>query len=304
MRTVSCAACEQTFRLGETFTVEGRVLCAECGEQFFQGLDEDRRPEVAVARQVDPTVCAWCGTDAGDASLPELISHLPTCGPCDERMRNWPYPKWVKGSFVALLALAVMSFALNWRFLDALWSVRKAGRAAQRGDVPAAARYWQRAADDVPDQKEFVQNAALYRGMELCLDDRSAEAVAVLRKIPQEGPGASEVRLVLLMAEVGEAFDRQDYDAMVAKAELLEQLDSNVAAYRTASAYACRFASRGDDADRLKALEKLAAAEQAGPADPLSVDRIRHRLETREIIDGKEFQRRFPNGWRGGAKKP
>jgi hypothetical protein len=27
-------------------------------------------------------------------------------------------------------------------------------------------------------------------------------------------------------------------------------------------------------------------------------DRILYRLETREIIDRKEFQRRFPDGWK------
>ena len=46
----------------------------------------------------------------------------------------------------------------------------------------------------------------------------------------------------------------------------------------------------------LEIVSKMQGAE--GPQFAEYVDRIRYRLETREIISRSEFVRRFPNGWK------
>ena len=67
-----------------------------------------------------------------------------------------------------------------------------------------------------------------------------------------------------------------------------------------ASAYACKFAATGDGESKdlaerqIETALKMKGAE--GKAFEETVDRIRYRLETREIISRSEYVRRFPNG--------
>jgi hypothetical protein len=68
-----------------------------------------------------------------------------------------------------------------------------------------------------------------------------------------------------------------------------------------ASAWACKHAQTGEPAFRERALECLEEAAKMAQGDPQFTeyeDRIRHRLDSREIITRDEFQRRFPNGWK------
>ena len=76
-----------------------------------------------------------------------------------------------------------------------------------------------------------------------------------------------------------------------------------------ASAHAAKYAATGDPDHKQKALEFLdqAAAKQGNSPDLQEYlqeyqPRIRYRLQTREIIDKKEYDRRFPQGWKEEMK--
>ena len=76
--------------------------------------------------------------------------------------------------------------------------------------------------------------------------------------------------------------------------------NSPLAIAGVASALACKYARDGDPNDKKMALELLQRAkalpEGADQIAPYE-QRILFRLETREIIDRDEFDRRFPGGW-------
>jgi hypothetical protein len=120
-------------------------------------------------------------------------------------------------------------------------------------------------------------------------------------------PKSAEVRRLLLVAEIGDAFDRKDYDTFLAKSKEIATQNPKEAqvAAGVASAYACKYAVTGEESFRqeaLRQLEKAAALAPPGDKDyPEYANRIRHRIETREIIKREEFRRRFPNGWKPEA---
>jgi hypothetical protein len=111
-----------------------------------------------------------------------------------------------------------------------------------------------------------------------------------------------------IYAEIGAAFDRKDYDTMVAKSE--EWVRRNPMDLRAlavvASACACKYAASGDESFKAKALEALAVAAAIRGVKEFDElrQRIQHRLQTREIITLQEFRRRFPNGWKAEEAKP
>jgi len=80
-----------------------------------------------------------------------------------------------------------------------------------------------------------------------------------------------------------------------------ERPDDAIWQAQVASALACQYAVRGDPTLRSRAEAKLEAAkaiDKGALQKSRYEERIRHRLETREIIGGKEYFRRFPDGWR------
>lgn len=137
--------------------------------------------------------------------------------------------------------------------------------------------------------------------------DRNAEALARFREISGEMQQHGGIDDLVLQAELAVAFDTKDYAAMANAAEKLAERhpESRMSQLQKASAYACQFASAGDQEARRKAVEVI-EAEKAHPdltdADKRYVSRIQHRLATREILNGKEFEQRFPDGWKPEEK--
>jgi hypothetical protein len=67
-----------------------------------------------------------------------------------------------------------------------------------------------------------------------------------------------------------------------------------------ASAQACNFAAHGNEEARRSAQAQLPGEEERATLsedEKMVVNRIEHRLATREIINRKEFARRYPQGW-------
>jgi tetratricopeptide (TPR) repeat protein len=305
MQSATCSACENSFNKNDTFEVLGRTLCGPCGEEFINGLPSNTLGQNDIVRNLDPTVCAWCSSDLGDTPLPTSVANLPTCDPCDARMRNWPYPLWVKASFAALLLIAVVAFAWNWRFLDALISLRRANKSLQAGEISTAADLYEHAAASVPEVKGLGDQAALYRGLTLLHEDRPKEALPLLERAATTMPDDSRLQQMIVRARYSAAYDDKDYDTMISEGRAYKRLapgegQSHIA---LASALACRYAAKGNRSDYDAAIQELEDGKNLAAADPeftVDEDRIRHRLETREIINRKEFQARFPNGWHGG----
>lgn len=307
MRKTECTECSESFAFGETYQVLGRTSCAACGEKILAEHGHDNIQEGDIIRNVDSTVCVWCNADGGTTEHQLLVASQPTCEPCNTRMRNWPYPVWVKLSFAFLVLLAIAAFIYNYRFVDSLVAVRQAKRAANRGDVARAADLWERAARQIPEERSLASIAQLYRGIALLAEDRCQEAVDKLQAYMQTAPQDTAVKNYLLHAEIGASYDRKDYQTMLQKAQELQAAKptEGQTAMMVASAAACVYANTGEGSDLATADEWIKKAREIGfngpPADEYE-DRIRHRLATRQIVKKADFEKQFPNGWKRGQQ--
>jgi hypothetical protein len=305
MRQATCAACQSAIPMSDSFDVAGRVLCHPCAEDFVESSRQAGQPVKGISRNVDRTVCVHCSADSGDAEW-SLVAGRPACNKCTEFFRNRPFPTWLKLSFALFLCLAVAAFLYNWRFFIAYIEYRRGETAMSRGDIAAAAALLDASAKHVPEVPELAVLPNLINAQKAIAEDRNNDALALLQQSQRHAPADwSELfHSTRLQAEIGLAFDAHDYDAFLSKSQELANLAPDKLDSLTvlASAYACKFASTGNQEFRGKSLELLARIKKMDGADTDDYreyeNRIEHRLATREIITQKEFARRFPNGWK------
>jgi len=116
-----------------------------------------------------------------------------------------------------------------------------------------------------------------------------------------EAPGLAELAEYL---DEGAAFERQDYETflLIAQKQWKDYPSSRTAA-AVASGLACKWAILGDPAYKQQAEEMLEKARQLatnGPDEQRALqdytERIRYRLDSREIIGNNEYNRRFRSG--------
>jgi hypothetical protein len=218
MRSIVCGGCGQSVPQNSALRVLDRTLCEPCTTTDLQARESV--PDGSVIRVYDPTVCALCSYDGGTLEL-EKIGELPVCQPCERKLRNHPFPTWVKAALAAVLALTIIAMARNYRFFHGYFASRLATRAAARGDFDLAAKRLAAAAASVPEVKQFHTGARLFQGITLMQQDRSAEALAVFQEIGGAMAGDQRHKSLLLQADIGVAFDEKDYPRMVKSSEEL-----------------------------------------------------------------------------------
>jgi hypothetical protein len=156
------------------------------------------------------------------------------------------------------------------------------------------------------------------------LEDRAAKAFANLQKaqkIAEEPGNEAEVarltheaavnypelphmQLLVDSADQGVAFVSKDYDRFLQLAEKdWDTLETPRTAATLSSALACKFATTGDPAFRQRSEELLARAKDLTGDDQDAAagfqeysERIRYRLESRQIIDKWEYDKKFRQG--------
>ena len=120
------------------------------------------------------------------------------------------------------------------------------------------------------------------------------EAAAIYPEYQGFSVGATEV-------EIDIAYDRKDYDRFVALSKTQSERSPKepIALGQYASALACKYATTGDERFRRQSEQVLenARALAVTPEQKTSFaeydERIRHRLQSRLIIDKEEYDRRF-----------
>ncbi len=140
----------------------------------------------------------------------------------------------------------------------------------------------------------------LEEAAKLSEQNRSAEAAKLLREAAVLLPELPDLAEGVEIMEASAAFEQKDYEGFIKASEKIwnEKHDSASAAM-LASAIACRYATGGVAAERKSAEEMLNTAGQLATTDEERealaeyTPRIRHRLDSREIIDRKEFNRRY-----------
>jgi len=308
MREVSCAACQAKAPMNEAFSLADRHFCQPCLEKFLAEPDADTKAG-EIVRLLDPTVCANCGADEGDREWPELAG-MPTCTSCETFFRNRPYPKWLKIAFVVFLVVAVGAFIYNLRFFLGYVAILRAQDAMDAGDLKGAAHWHASAARRLPEIPELTAISDFFHAQELLTENKNEEALQLLNQAKPKAPPDWQAMFMHMerAAKIGVAFDSKDYDKFLELSQEAAQSspEDPMAVLSVASAYACKHAESGSEQDRERCLTALERAKLLASDAPEQIatyeNRIQHRLETREVISGEEFAKRFPNGWKPEEK--
>jgi hypothetical protein len=133
---------------------------------------------------------------------------------------------------------------------------------------------------------------------------KSEQAEALIRQAAAEYPEMPKLAASIPYFEGMTAFYRRDYDRLLAISEdLWKTQPSFETAGALAGALSCKYAATGDTAFRQRAQEMMDKARQLAQGNNQAeqryqeyAERIKYRLDTREIIDKQEYDRRFRGG--------
>ena len=302
MKQAICEKCEEGFQINDTLKVRGDVVCGPCAESI---VTKEKIPADQVQQQIDPTICVGCGLDNGDADFVKL-GQLPVCSACEKLFRNRPFPNWIKAALVGMVMLVIFALVWNSRFISAYYELKRFGSAMSAGDLQQGAAYFISASQRIPESEELQAYGAMYEGILLLNQDKSAEALKRLESCRGRVAEESGLDVLILNAKVGVAFDQGDYDEFLRLAQQMSDMHKDDPAYagQLASAYACKYAETQDEQYKVKSLIALEQARTLAGANPQGkayhaeyAQRILHRLHTCEIIKRDEFHKRYPNGW-------
>lgn len=132
-------------------------------------------------------------------------------------------------------------------------------------------------------------------------DGHAAEAAQLMHQAASIYPEARGLAVAAEGFEEGVAFEAKDYDKFLAIArKQWLQFPSSETAGAVASALACKYALSGDSKYRQEAEEMLQISRQKLGADSAEQrgfqeysERIRYRLDSRQIISKTEYDRKF-----------
>ena len=134
------------------------------------------------------------------------------------------------------------------------------------------------------------------------------EAAKLMHDAASAYPEAEGLSEAATQLDAGAAFERKDYDAFLElEQKQWKQYPESGTAAAVASAFACKYAVTGNADFRKQAEDMLKQAEERAKADPKQMEnfreyeeRIRYRLQSREIIDKPEYDRWFRQGQAAG----
>lgn len=297
MQFIVCSRCGHSTARTSAYSIDGAVYCETCGLAEWEGRSDAVRAQSSLVKIADPTVCSRCEADHGAETLP-LLGGEPTCVMCLDAARRYPFPAWVRLSFVALLLLAALSFAFHLRFLRGYMELTRANKMIAHEDLDGAVAAITAAASHVPESPQLQAVSAFYRGLALLRDDHSVEALPLLQ-IARGGLDDPSLDRVVLHAEAGAAFDLKDYDRFLDRMQAVAKLEPGeaMAEAGVASAWACKFAVSGDTSFEREALAHLESGRKLSHGDTPGFQeyeqRIRHRLATREILSRAQYLKRM-----------
>jgi hypothetical protein len=99
------------------YSFKGREYCEPCVWKAARETRDRGEPGEYVALH-DHTICARCGADNGTTDFP-AFGELPLCPKCAPIVTDFPYPKWLRLSLVALLALLAAALVHGRKYFQA-----------------------------------------------------------------------------------------------------------------------------------------------------------------------------------------
>jgi hypothetical protein len=108
-----------------------------------------------VRRAVDPTICANCGGDNGSAEFPRLAG-VPICERCARQLRERPFPRWLKLSFVGLVGLLAASLLHGRPYFEAGRQLVRAERLVEAQQYAPASRLLTQVLKVAPNSEKVI----------------------------------------------------------------------------------------------------------------------------------------------------
>ncbi len=296
MKQERCASCGNFVPMNSMLTFKGKPTCESCVDAVI--MQGDHESDNEIARHIDPTICFNCSYDNGGLPL-RTLSRLPACDKCIHHFRNRPFPTWLKVSFVALMVIIALHLVHNRRFWLAYREVRQAQQAE---DILAMSALYESAVRRVPESAGLRAMSDYVMGLINYREQRMETALLYLESCRDYTPPDFEVDRMIQVCRASLAFDRKDYDSYLRIAADLRNRyrDDPVEWARLASALACKYAVTADQKHyelSVACLDSAIAMSHGHPAINEYGMRIRHRLQTGDIISPEEFYERYPNGW-------
>ncbi len=297
MQKQSCDNCGESFGLNDLISVFDETLCHKCTDSRLENTDPEQNTEETVYRLVDRTICARCLADNGTEEF-ELFLDMPFCGNCREQSQHYPFPLWVKTACLAVLMIVIFSISYNIRFFKARILMQQSMQlATQEGQYVIVAEKMGEATRLVPESPDVKKLSHFFSGV---VEYQKEDFEAAMTHFNQcrEMPIGSGIDEMILHTKIAIAFENKEYEEFLRLSkELLESTPKNaITTGLMGSAYACVYAVDGREEDKEKALDFLRQAEALNEQYPIDTfeedkERILHRIETRQILSRKEYQK-------------
>lgn len=160
MKSGACEQCGAASPLGTMYYVtQGltqKLQCTACTEKL---LAEAGQNPPAIQAAVDPTVCSICESDYGSTELPRA-GVLPLCENCRSVVYERPFPRWLKLSFAALVALLVLALSQGARYFTAGRALIHGERLINQEQYTAAAPLLEQTLKVAPSSQKAILLAA------------------------------------------------------------------------------------------------------------------------------------------------
>ncbi|TWW08412.1 hypothetical protein E3A20_24600, partial [Planctomyces bekefii] len=285
--------------MNDTIKIDSKVHCSNCFETHFS--DQNDLEGKLVEKEIDPTICSSCSKDFGNVEL-NKISTYPICSECETTIKNKTFPSWVKGFFIAILVIVVASFIWNWKFYSAYSDIKKSNTFFQNGDYSNATSLMRLASQKVPEVEDIKSISIYFNGIDLLSKDKCSEALKEFEKCKEKIPADYDINTLIIQAKIGSTFENKDYNGFLEASKENLDLDTTLAISlaSVASAYACIYADKGKEDDKLNALKYLEKAKQIDSTSQemkTYYNMLDYRIYSHKIIKREEFIKQFPNGW-------
>jgi hypothetical protein len=139
MSQVSCCDCSKAVSDGEAYELNGKVYCTPCVQTAAERAKAAGQP-VSVTRYVDKSICARCNTYIGEGGG-IAVENARLCPGCSERVRDWPYPQWLKLSLAGLSVLLAFALIHGRKYFQAGRDLYRGEQLVEKGDYKGALPY-------------------------------------------------------------------------------------------------------------------------------------------------------------------
>lgn len=280
MKVLLCDACGGESPYGVSYKTVEQRLCKGCAASAVR-----LNPGVDMEPMKDPTVCARCGAHHGDSDWPVLDGEA-VCLACTRRAEGLRFPPWIVGSLIGALLVTIACSVVEWRFTRGFLAYRHGVRAYKAGQFGPAADAMETAAKRIPEESDYQDLAAFYRGRALYESDKPAEAIPYFKESKRISPNDLDIDDWILHAEKDLAWKQGDFGAfyLECKAIVSRHSDGFQDLSEMAWAGACQYAETGEESFREEsaAYMKLAKAAKDQPAGDYEVlaSAVQKKLES------------------------